>query len=338
MGAIWGSFVGFLEWVLLEFSIITGSAGIGIILFTIVARLVILPLTLTSVRSSRRMQELQPQIRELQRKHGKDQQKLSEETIKLYREYKINPAASCLPLFLQLPIFFGVYQAVYHLMIEANHQYLSASVQAMIKDPETAQILLRPFLGLSLGTAAYGPGGFAAPQYFILPVLSVILQLVQQVMAMPRVQDPQQKAMSQAMLVMPLVFAYISFTFPMGAVFYWVVGSIIGIVQQYFIAGWGSLVNYLPFLPDRTTATVVAPAAPDANVLSSSGSADVAAAPAKLGFWDVLRPLSEEQPATEGAGAAGGTSTVVDDAPEQANEGGRQQSRAAAQRRLRRRR
>src|SRR5215216_2789765 len=115
MGAIWGSFVGFLEWMLLQLSILTGSAGIGIILFTIIARLVILPLTLTSVRSSRRMQDIQPQIRELQRKHGKDQAKLSEETIKLYREYKINPAASCLPLFLQLPIFFGVYQAVYHL-------------------------------------------------------------------------------------------------------------------------------------------------------------------------------------------------------------------------------
>jgi YidC/Oxa1 family membrane protein insertase len=341
MGAIWGSFVGFLEWMLLELSILTGSAGIGIILFTIIARLVILPLTLSSVRSSRRMQDLQPQIRELQRKYGKDQAKLSEETIKLYREYKINPAASCLPLFLQLPIFFGVYQAVYHLMIESNHQYLSAGVQAALKDPTVAAILLRPFLGLNLGQAAFGAAGFAGVAYVILPVLSVVLQLVQQIMEMPRVQDPQQKAMSQAMLVMPLVFAYISFTFPMGAVFYWVVGSIIGIIQQYFIAGWGSLVNYLPFLPDRAPTPgamhATPAAAPDSNVLSSSGSGDVAAAPAKLGFWDALRPLTEEQPAVEAAGAAG-ANTIVDDAGERANESGRQQSRAAAQRKLRRRR
>lgn len=339
MGAIWGSFVGFFEWLLLQFSILTGSAGIGIILFTIVARLAILPLTLSSVRSSRRMQELQPQIRELQRKHGKDQAKLSEETIKLYKEFKINPAASCLPLFLQLPIFFGVYQAVYHLMIEANHHLLSATVQAALKDPVTAEILLRPFLGLTLGTAAFGAAGFAGVAYVILPVLSVILQLVQQVMAMPRVQDPQQKAMSQAMLVMPLVFAYISFTFPMGAVFYWVVGSLIGITQQYFIAGWGSLVNYLPFLPERTSAAAAVPAAaPDSNVLSSAGSSDVSAAPARLSFWDVLRPLTEEQPAAEAAGAAGATNTISDDATERAIEGARQQTRTAAQRKLRRRR
>ena len=340
MGAIWGSFVGFLEWVLLEFSIFTGSAGIGLILFTIVARLTIMPLTLTSVRSSRRMQELQPQIRELQRKYGKDQAKLSEETIKLYKEFKVNPAASCLPLFLQLPIFFGVYQAVYHLMIEANHHLLSAGVQTMLKDPAVAEILLRPFLGLDLGKAAYSAtAGFAGITYVILPILSVLLQLVQQVMAMPRVQDPQQKAMSQAMLVMPLVFAYISFTFPMGAVFYWVVGSIIGITQQYFISGWGSLVNYLTFLPERTSATAAVPvAAPDSNMLASSGSSDVTPAPAKLSFWDVLRPLTEEQPATEGAGATGATSTIVDEPADPASERGRQQSRADAQRKLRRRR
>src|SRR4029079_14625307 len=93
----------------------TGRGGVAIILFTVVARLIILPLTLKSLQSTRKMQEIQPQIKELQRKHGKDQQKLTEETMKLYKEYKINPAGGCVPHVLQFPIFIGVYQAVLHL-------------------------------------------------------------------------------------------------------------------------------------------------------------------------------------------------------------------------------
>jgi YidC/Oxa1 family membrane protein insertase len=180
-------------------------------------------------------------------------------------------------------------------MIPANHVSLSTAVQASIADPNVAAILARSFLGLNLGFAAFGPNGFVGVGYLILPVLSVILQLAQQVMAMPRVQDPQQKAMSQALLVMPLVFAYISFTFPMGAVFYWVVGSIIGIIQQYFIAGWGSLANYLPFLPpDKPRGGVVTVSTgPDGASDSMSPVPDAPAAPLKTSFWEVLQPLEE---------------------------------------------
>src|ERR1041384_7053741 len=111
-GTIWNGFVGLLESVLLTFRDWTGNAGLAIILFTIVARLIILPLTLKSLQSTRKMQELQPQIKELQRTYGKDPQKLQQETMKLYREYKVNPAGGCLPMILQFPIFIGVYQAV----------------------------------------------------------------------------------------------------------------------------------------------------------------------------------------------------------------------------------
>lgn len=333
MGAIWGSFVGILEQALLWFSVMTGSIGFGIIIFTVVARLVILPLTLSAIRSSRKMQQLQPEIKELQRKYGKEPQKLQEETLKLYRVYKVNPAASCLPLFLQLPIFFGVYQAVYHLTIPANHQYLSAGVQQAIKDPAITELLTRPFLGLQLGLGTFDPGftNFHGWEYLILPIMSVVLQLVQQVMAMPRVQDPQQKAISQAMLIMPLFFAYIAFTFPSGAVFYWVVGSVIGIIQQYFTTGWGSLANYLTFLPpDKERAPVLPVATGDSGVAVAASSEAVAPQP-KVGFWDVLKPLTEQQ-ASEGGEASG------DPATEEAIAAARAQNRAAESRRPRRRR
>lgn len=304
---IWGSFVGLLEQILLTFQSWTGNAGVAIILFTILARLIILPLTLQSLRSSRRMQALQPLMKELQRKYGKDPQRLNEETIKLYRENKVNPAGGCLPLFLQLPIFFGVYQAVIAL---AQVQPSESAAGAMIK----------ALGGVGLNTAAMTTaldanrltGGFLwlhdlgrPDPLYILPVLSVILQLLVQLMSTPRVQDPQQKAMTQSMLIMPIVFGYIGFTFPSGAVLYWVVGSILSVIQTYVISGWGSLANYLKFLP--TDAGLFPPPAivPPSESASTRETANTHVEPVsavegpKRSFWDVLGPLAEQQtPAT----------------------------------------
>ncbi len=322
MGGIWSAFVGLLEQILLWFSTTTGSVGIGIVLFTICARLIILPLTLTSLRSSRKMQQIQPMIKELQRKHGKDQQKLQEETLKLYREYKINPVGGCLPVLLQLPIFFGVYQAVYHLMVPAQRVNLSAAAKAAIENPNVAALFSAKFLGLlDLGKTAFGPDGvgFAAPLYLVLPVLSILLQVMQTTMATPRTQDPQQKAMTQAMMFMPLVFGYIAFTFPSGAVLYWVVSSLVGVVQQYFTSGWGSLANYLKFLPADSgpgapaplAAAVAAPTGP-----GESGSS-LSAAAQRADFWAVMRPLTETDP------PAPADSDATEDAIESARTQGR---------------
>src|SRR5689334_21496549 len=138
MGNIWAIFVGFLQSVLLTFfnwfesAHIPGSAGLAIILFTIVARLIILPLTLKSLQSTRKMQELQPQVKELQRKYGKDQQKLTEETMKLYRQYKATPVGGCLPMLIQLPIFLGVYQAVLHLTQSSPAGYAVGAITRVL--------------------------------------------------------------------------------------------------------------------------------------------------------------------------------------------------------------
>jgi YidC/Oxa1 family membrane protein insertase len=293
---IWNGFVGLLEQFLLWCAQLTGSVGLGIILFTVFARLAILPLTLSSIRSSRKLQELQPQIKEIQRKYGKDQQKLQEETLRLYREYKINPLGGCLPLFLQLPIFFGVYQAVYHLMVEDQRQYLSQAAATLMADPAVRTLFETPFLGLiNLGLATWGPGdtGFNGSIYLVLPILSIFFQFIQQIMATPRVQDPQQKAITQTMMFLPLVFGYIAFTFPSGAVLYWVASSVVGIIQQYFTTGWGSLANYLKFLPpDGKPVPTLTPATASAAA-SSSTTGEVEGETQRQDFWSVLRPLTE---------------------------------------------
>jgi YidC/Oxa1 family membrane protein insertase len=292
----WQSFVGFLEFVLRMLTDWTVSLGIAIILFTILTRLAMLPLTIKQLKSSKKLQELQPLMAELRRKHGKDQQKLTEEMTKLYREYNVNPAGSCLPLLIQLPIFLGVYQAVYNLVTR-------------VEFPES----VITFLGINLGKVAFQDGTFAGPQYIILPVLSVLLQLLVTLMAQPKIQDPQQKAMSQALMFMPLIFGYIGFTFNQGAVLYWVAGSVLAVIQQYFVTGFGSLSNYLPFLPERTG--FLTPAT--APVMATDGTAATEAdgdAP-RADFWAPLNKL------TANAAASSDTTTeqAISDVKRQIN-------------------
>src|SRR4029079_1238880 len=154
-------------------------------------------------------------------------------------------------MFLQLPIFFGVYRAVINLTQVSVAQHAAGAVIAAMGEAGMNVSNLPQHLGEAqlYGSFLWLPNLGQVDPLYILPVLSVILQLMVQLMAMPRVQDAQQKAMSQSMLILPLMFAYIGFTFPSGAVLYWVVGSLLSVIQQYVISGWGSLANYLKFLP-----------------------------------------------------------------------------------------
>ncbi len=264
--AIWEGFVKALEAILtffydprlvgLGFDFPWRNAGLAIVLFTIAVRLVMLPLTASQLRSSREMQKLQPKIRELQKRYAKDREKLSQETMKLYKEHGVNPAQGCLPSLIQLPIFFGVYFAVINLtqplslatllgrwIGSVNLGLPPASID-IIKGFSSAGILSgQPFLWLTnMGSA---------DPWRVLPILAAALQLVQQKMMTPREADPQQSAMNNAMMLLPVMFLVIGWNFPAGAVLYWVTQSLFGIVQQYFTSGWGSLKQWLPFLPDR---------------------------------------------------------------------------------------
>lgn len=291
----WQQFVGFLEFVLQGLTTWSGSLGIAIILFTIITRLAMLPLTIKQLKSSKKMQELQPMMAELRRKYGKDQQKLTEEMTKLYRDYKVNPAGSCLPLLIQLPIFIGVYNAVIALVTQSD----------MSREQLT-------FLGIQLGQAAFQNSTFQGVSYLILPVLSVLLQLMVTLMAQPKIQDPQQKAMSQALMFMPLIFGYIGFTFNQGAVLYWVAGSVLAVIQQFFVSGFGSLTNYLPFLPERQGFLTPAPVPVSSD---NTGTVEVEEAPSRADFWAPLNKLSANT-ATSGDGA---TEQAISDVKRQIN-------------------
>ncbi len=225
---VWSQFVSLIEFGLRYLADFFGSAGLSVIIFTVLFKTLLLPLTIKSVRSMSSMQELQPKIKDLQKRYAKDRQKLSAETMKLYQEHGVNPASGCLPMIMQIPIFFGLYFAIRH---------LSQS-----------------------GVGIWGQGflwlpSLAKPDPFkILPILAGAFQFVQTKMARPANQpkavDPQQQMMNTMMMFMPAMVVLFGWRFASGPVIYWAVSAIYSAVQQWFITGWGSMLDWMPFLPD----------------------------------------------------------------------------------------
>lgn len=115
MQAIFGFIIHPMELGLIWVALTTGSAAIAIVLFTIAVRLVLSPLQITQLRNARAMQRVQPLVKDLQKKHGKDKQALSQATMALYKEHRVNPLLGCLPTLLQFPILLALYYALSHL-------------------------------------------------------------------------------------------------------------------------------------------------------------------------------------------------------------------------------
>ena len=224
---IWDQYVDFMEWSLNSLANVFQNGGLGIIAFTIIIKTILLPFTVKSIRSSKAMQELGPRIKEIQKKHGKDRQKVSQETFALYNQHGVNPMASCLPMLIQIPIFFGLYRAIVNLS-ESNTGHWTDG-----------------FLWLqSLDNA---------DPFFILPILARLFQFIQSRMMRPagvKVTDPQQQLMNQMMNFMPLMVVIFGWGFASGPVLYWATQSIYSVVQQWFITGWGNMKEWFPWLPE----------------------------------------------------------------------------------------
>jgi YidC/Oxa1 family membrane protein insertase len=229
----WNAYVDLLERSLDFLATTFNSAGLAVIVFTIIIKTLLLPLTIKATRSARSMQELQPKIKELQKKHGKDRQKLSQETMKLYSQYQVNPMAGCLPMLIQLPIFFGLYRAILHLS-QGNTGF------------EISPTWEGGFLWMD---------SLAQPDpWHVLPILAGIFQFVQTKMMRPQGQgkptDPQQAMMNQIMNFLPITVILFGWGFAAGPVLYWVSQSVYSVIQQWLITGWGSMRDWFPFLPD----------------------------------------------------------------------------------------
>ncbi|MEZ4862127.1 MAG: YidC/Oxa1 family membrane protein insertase [Caldilineaceae bacterium] len=202
--------------------------GFAIIAFTILVRLVLFPLTVTQIRGMQAQKELQPKLQEIQKKYGKDREKLIQEQTKLYKESGINPLSGCLPLVLQMPILFGLYSA-----LVATGPALQNSRFFWIPD------LSFPHYGEGTKwiTDRFQSGDYLGlASYLILPVLLMISQFVMQkwMTPTPATTDNNQAGMMKQMtLMMTFMFGFFTVTVPAGLTLYWVTSNALQMLQQW---------------------------------------------------------------------------------------------------------
>jgi YidC/Oxa1 family membrane protein insertase len=193
---------------------ITHNYGIDIILLTILIKLIFHPLSVKSYRSMKKMQALQPLIKQLKEKYPNDKQKLNQEMMGMYKTRGINPMGGCLPMIIQIPVFFALYKGLSG-AIELRH----APFMFWINDLSAPEDLF-----------SFTVAGYTLPLR-ILPLIMGITQVIQQKMT-PTSVDPIQEKM---MLFMPIFFTFLFWGFPSGLVLYWLINNVISIGQQYYI-------------------------------------------------------------------------------------------------------
>ncbi|WP_456480213.1 membrane protein insertase YidC [Nautilia sp.] len=187
-----------LDW----FYKLVGNWGIAIILLVILVRLVLFPLTYKGMVSMYKLKELAPKMKEIQQKYKKDPQKLQMHMMKLYKEHGANPLGGCLPLVLQIPVFYGIYKLLLYAIELKGASFLWIH-DLSVMDP-----------------------------YFILPVLMGVSMYIHQKLTPTNFQDPMQEKIFK---FLPLIFTFMMATFPAGLVLYWTTNNILSIAQQWMI-------------------------------------------------------------------------------------------------------
>ncbi|MCS7227569.1 MAG: YidC/Oxa1 family insertase periplasmic-domain containing protein, partial [Endomicrobia bacterium] len=188
-----------------------GNYGVAIIGLTLVIQILTFPLTYNSLKSTLKMKKLQPQIQFLQKVYKDDHKRLNMEIMNLYREKKVNPFGGCLPLLLQIPIFWALFT-----MLRNTYDLRGAKFILWIKDLSQPDKLFIP--GVNFG----------------IPVLVLLMgatMFLQQLLS-GAMSDPQQKTFA---IVMPIIFTFLFFNFPSGLVLYWFINNLFSIVTQIFI-------------------------------------------------------------------------------------------------------
>ncbi|MBF0448052.1 MAG: membrane protein insertase YidC [Magnetococcales bacterium] len=176
--------------------------GVAIILLTLSMKIILFPLANKSYVSMNAMKKLQPKIEELKKKHGDNKQALNEEMMKLYQTHKVNPLGGCLPIVIQIPVFFALYKVLF-LSVEMRHA---------------------PFMLWIHDLSVMDP-------YYVLPILMGASMFFQSKLN-PTPADPVQ---AKIMMFLPLIFTFMFLTFPAGLVLYWLLNNVLSIAQQMYI-------------------------------------------------------------------------------------------------------
>ncbi len=180
-----------------------GNWGWAIVIITILLRLVLFPLTYKGMVSMNRLKALSPKIKEIQKKYKGDPAKMNAKMMELYKKHNANPMGGCLPMLLQIPVFFAIYRVLLN-AVELKHA---------------------PWIGWIHDLSAMDP-------YFVLPVLMAATMFWQQHITPTNFTDPMQE---KIMKFLPLIFMFFFVTFPAGLTLYWFVNNLFGVAQQYYV-------------------------------------------------------------------------------------------------------
>jgi YidC/Oxa1 family membrane protein insertase len=209
--------------------------GLSIIVFTFFIRFITLPLTKKQLNATKKMSTLGPTISALKNKYSNDKAKISQETMRIYKQEGVNPVGCLGPMLIQLPIWIALYQAIMQILpstpdaitkLSDKLYYWAAFVHGAVPLDST-------FLFWDLAIPDSTP---------VLPLLVGVSMWVQQKMTIVPTTDPKQSQTNTMMLwMMPIMFMFFTFSFPSGLALYWTVSNLVGIVTQYLISGWGGL-------------------------------------------------------------------------------------------------
>lgn len=192
---------------------VVNNYAMSIIIFTIIVKVVLLPLTLNQLKQTKKMQELQPKLKKLQEKYKNDKEALNVKTMELYKEEKINPVGGCLPLLIQLPILFGLFA-----VLREPGKYVFLNNPEMLEKATSASFLWLPNL--------------VDPDPIILPVLAAVSTYLS-MNTMNKTEQPQ--SMKTMNMILPLMILWWGRSFPAGLTLYWVISNLFQMAQQYFL-------------------------------------------------------------------------------------------------------
>lgn len=199
--------------VLLKFIFdLLGDYGYAIIVFTILTKILLLPINIKQTASTKKMNEINPKMKEIQAKYKNDKEKMNEKMMELYKQEKYNPASGCLPLLIQLPIIIALFEV---LQKPTKFAFTVEQYAAMAKNFWWLADLSKP------------------DALYILPILSALTTYVQSAMISTKGNtDPNMKTMN---IIMPIMMGWITLKLPSGVALYLVLGNVFTIIQQYLM-------------------------------------------------------------------------------------------------------
>ena len=198
-----------------------GNFGVAILLLTVMIKIVFFPLANKSYRAMSAMKKLQPQMKELRERYAEDKERMNQELMALYKREKLNPAAGCLPVVIQIPVFFALYKVLF-VTIEMRHAPFFGWIKDLSAPDPTSLVNL------------FGLLPFDSPEFLAIgvwPLIMGLTMLLQQRLN-PQPADPMQ---AKIMMALPIVFTFIFARFPAGLVIYWVWNNVLSIAQQWII-------------------------------------------------------------------------------------------------------